>query len=386
MLLVKPKLKNKDNNNIYGSSVDTEISTVRHTNTYAPGIGTYGVPGIQGIPGKNGNSVFLTTFSVKDNLSDICSRIASSKALVKYDDYEYDRPFQNGDMILDKSGDLYIISNINQLIIDNRNGIVDTVNTYFTYQGVYDLTFNINANIYNETTVIAENTSHKIDEPSALLTLVKTPENNISAFIDMKSIYNGIPDINFKVYYDNITNTFHLNSSYPICIDAPVSVKYDNIIQSSEYSPIQCTENSITSYVSLCKNIRVNIVCDVYDYTKNDTATTYYGAIYTLEISYHNPVETSSSDDVLQQLLSVCHEDNINMFMIHIQNGIWQDYQKLREGVVNYSFKQELDAISRNQLIQSLTSNRDNLQISLIYNLEVFLTKTYTQEIKEIEN
>lgn len=383
MLLVKPKLKNKDNSNIYGSSVDTEISTVRHTNTYAPGLGTYGVPGIQGIPGKNGNSIFLTTFTFNDKLKDICSRIASSKALVEYTDFEYDRPYQNGDMILDKAGKLYIISDIKQLIIDNRNNVISDVNTYFSYQGKYDLASNINENIYNKNTVITENNETTITSLSALLTLVKVPKNNISEFIDMKSIYQGLPDVNFKVYYDTITNAFHMNSSYPICIDAPVSVQYNNTLQNGEYSPIQCTENSITSYVSLCKNITVDIVCDVYDYTKNDTSTTYYGAIYTLTLKYNDREEDKDdpADEVLKQLLTICNETYINMFMIHVQNGMWQDYQKLREGVVSYSFKQELDAISRNQLIQSLTSNRDNLQISLIYNLEIFLKKTYTQEI-----
>lgn len=389
MLLVKPKTKNKDNNNIvYGSKLDTGISTVRHTNTYAPGLATYGVTGIKGEPGKNGNSVFLTTYIFNDeDSSTICSRIASRKALVEYEDYEYDRPYQNGDMIIDKVGNMKIISDINQLIIDNRNKAVGSIDKYFISVGTYDIASHVNANIYNKNTVITENNDVKVTNPEALLTLVKTPENNISEFIDMKSIYQGIPDANFKVYFNNITNAFHLNSSYPICIDAPVSVKYNNTLQSTEYSAIQCTENSITSYVSICKDITVDIVCDVYSYTKDNTTTQYYGAIYTLTLQYKPKTTVSDtedkSDDVLKQLISVCREkdNDINMFMLHVQNGMWQDYQKLREGVVSYSFKQELDAISRNQLIQSLESNRKNLQISLIYNLEVFLTKSYTQKI-----
>lgn len=384
MLLVKPKLKNKDNNNIiYGSSVDTEISTVRHTNTYAPGIATYGITGITGKPGKNGNSIFLTTYSFDNDKQTIYNRITSNRTLVKYDDYEYDRPFQNGDMIIDKKGKVYIISDINKLIIDNRNNIYDEISVYFKYLGMYDLTSHINENIYNKKTVITENNSTTIKHPQALLTLVKVPENNISEFIDMKTIYQGIPDANLKIYYNTVTNAFHLNSSYPICIDAPVSVKYDKTVQSNEYSPIQCTSTSITSYVSICKNITVDIACDIYEYTKNDTSTTYYGAIYTLTLDLRKKPDNSVSDIVLTTLKTVCNEDNINMYMIHIQNGIWQDFQKLREGVISYSFKQELDAISRNQLIQSLENNRKNLQISLIYNIEIFLTKTYTQTISE---
>lgn len=378
--------QNIRNSNIMYGSDTPDITSVYHTNTYAPGIATYGIRGIQGKTGSNGSSVFFTDLLFTNKFHDICAKIASKRAVLSWKDYTYQRPYQNGDMFIDKYGRIYILTNINKLLIDNKNNKLKTYDVYFKELGV--ISDQIDAALPSYKTLTDQTglrrqrltiSNVETDENSdALLSLIsKSDNNNVTDFIDLNAIYNGIPDINFSIYYDGNTNAFHIDSSYPICIDAPVSVKYDaNNIKSDIYSPIQIQENSITTFISYCKDIKVSIDSSIFEYIKktdiNDenkkdkVPTKYYGVIYKLKFK---SVSETTVNEIFNNI-----DTNISNIMIHLQNGSFQDFQCLRDGVTEYQFKQEFDFVTFNDAVQNIYFYElPNIQISLIYNIEVFL-------------
>ena len=366
------------NSTFYGTG-PKNITSVQHTNMYAPGVATYGIRGIQGKTGNNGNSIFYTDLIIDTSYENFISKVASKRSVLSWKDTINNRPYQNGDIFIDKYSYIYELIDIQQLLIDNRNGIINSssdVSSYFNKLGRIE---NINSSCLTNLDNIRENkliisnidsSTIKSTEYTSLLTLISKPNNNVTDFIDLNAIYNGIPDINLSVYFDNNTKAFHIDSSYPIYIDAPVSVKYDTSnIKSDIYSPIQIQENSITTYMSCCNDINVSIDSSIFDYVKNDSSTIYYGAIYTIEFT---PKNTS----LIDEKLSIINTD-LTKFMIHFQDGMYQDFQCMRNGVNTYRFKRNYDYVKKSDAIHDVYFNViKNIQISLIYNIEVFLNIT----------
>ena len=71
-MIIQGNIKNK-NNRIAEPNVN--VTTAQRSYTYAPGIATYGIKGLQGIKGDDGNSIFFTNLSFDSSvdLKDICS-------------------------------------------------------------------------------------------------------------------------------------------------------------------------------------------------------------------------------------------------------------------------------------------------------------------------
>lgn len=365
-MIVQGNIKNTSIN-IYGYA-EPEVTTAQRAYTYAPGIATYGIRGVQGQTGLNGNSFFYTDLIMDTEYSELIDRITSNKSIIGYKDFTYKRPYQNGDIIIDKYGDIYIITNINQLIIDNRNGSItdiSDIDNYFNKLGNITIDNNIpfeHLNTRTQKTVITDTSITNTNEDS-LLTLVSKPDNNITNFIDMNAIYNGIPDVNLSIYYDANSNGFHIDSSYPIYIDAPFSVAYNsNVYKSDIYSPVQTTSNSITTYVSICKDINVSIDSSIFPYTKNDSSIQYYGCVYTLTFSNNIKELISNVDTTFENL------------KIHFQNGSYSDFQPLRKDQNVYRFVQQYDYVKFNDAAYNVEYKElQYIQVSLIYNIEVFL-------------
>ena len=351
-----------------------QVSQRFHNNTYAPGIATYGIDGKTGDVGLPGTSMFFTDFDLTDNeeLKQFSTKITSRLLPIKIKEILLDRKYINGDYFITRTGKIYMLIDINKLSIFCMNNSIQNdedidLLDYFTFIGTFskeniDDIFNTENDIRTDKLIITDSETNITNDTSALLTLNKT---NIGIgkvdFLSLNTLYGSSGNMNFNISYDNTLKSFKLESQYPIVIDSNVYIKQDtNLQQTSQYSPILTTNNGITNFYGICNNLTYNIDSSIYTYTKPDSSTIYYGSIFIISLN-----------DILQ--LNTLNDNDITL---HFQNYNFQDFQLFKKEELVYYFKQDYDFVKLNDLISKiLYDDFDNIQLSIIYNIEIYIKK-----------
>lgn len=359
-----------------------QVSQRFHNNTYAPGIATYGIDGKTGDMGLPGTSMFFTDFDLTNNdeFKLFAQKITSRMLPIQIKEIVLDRKYVNGDSFVMKNGTVYMLKDINELSLNSMNdNLQNDITAYFEHIGNFskdeeDDVFSIkDNNIQVDKLVITNNIPGENEEPetydsNALLSINKINKGigNVE-FINMNALYGSAGNMNLTISYDNALKAFKLDSQYPIVIDSNLYVKQGTTNQTSQYSPVLTTTNGITNFYSICNNIGFNLDSSIFTYTKKDSSVLYYGSVYIVTLNQNS------------NLLNTLKDNNINL---HFQNGVYQDFQLYRENELTYYFKQNYDYVKLNELITKvLFYELKNIQISLIYNIEIYIQKQETNLI-----
>lgn len=250
------------------------ISQRFHNDTYAPGIATYGVNGKTGAQGTPGASMFFTNYSLPDDdaFTQFAQKITSRKLPLVTSDTILERRFVNGDTFVTPTGKIFKLFDIETLAQNVANGEALDSNDYIEHIGYLDgneIPLG-DTQIRKEALTITDNAADTTPG-SALLTLRKTDKgNNNLDFICLDTLISNQPNVDFNIKFDKGYNGYMISSQYPIYINANVYVKHndENPVQTTEYSPILTTNNSITDFVSTCRDLHYTTDASVYAYTK----------------------------------------------------------------------------------------------------------------------
>ena len=366
-----------------------QISQRFHNDTYAPGIATYGIQGKDGEQGTPGTSLFFSEYSLSgepDNSSEyreFASKITSRMLPVKHKEIQLKRKYVNGDQFVDPSGQVYLLKDINQLIIDINNGIPikQLVGSILEYIGKFNSIKN--SDIFNDNSNSGILRAHKFiisDDSktatgSGLLTVshtTKDTDNDIN-FINLESLYSGQHDMNLDIKFSKKYNGFMISSKYPIYLNANVYTKFnDSNNSNNEYSPVYTTADNksktITDYIATTKDLRCDIDASIYSYTKKDTSIIYYGVIYKISFGQKDDTNSKQWGDFVNTY------DNGNT-IIHFQNKEHSDFTTVIPTIQNYNFRQDYDYVKLNDLINKVQYNDlPNVAISVINGIEAYVT------------
>ena len=366
-----------------------QISQRFHNDTYAPGIATYGIQGKDGEQGTPGTSLFFSEYSLSgepDNSSEyreFASKITSRMLPVKHKEIQLKRKFVNGDQFVDPSGQVYLLKDINQLIIDINNGIPikQLVGSLLEYIGKFNSTNN--SDIFSDTNNSGTLRAHKFiisDDSktatgSGLLTVShinKDTDNDIN-FINLESLYSGQHDMNLDIKFSKKYNGFMISSKYPVYLNANVYTKFNNTNNTNnDYSPVYTTADNkskpITDYIASVKDLSCKLDASIYSYTKKDTSIIYYGVVYKISfVADDNESDTNQWNDFVSTY------DNGNT-VIHFQNKDHSDFIKVMPSIRDYNFRQDYDYVKLNDLINKVQYNDlPNVAISVINGIEAYV-------------
>ena len=340
-----------------------QISQRFHNDTYAPGIATYGIQGKDGEQGTPGTSLFFSEYSLSgepDNSSkyrEFASKITSRMLPVKHKEIQLKRKYVNGDQFVDPSGQVYLLKDINQLIIDINNGIPikQLVGSILEYIGKFNSTNN--SDIFSDTNNSGTLRAHKFIisddnetvQRNSLLTVSHTnkdTDNDIN-FINLESLYSGQHDMNLDIKFSKKYNGFMISSKYPVYLNANVYTKFNNTNNTNnDYSPVYTTADnkskSITDYIASVKDLSCKLDASIYSYTKKDTSIIYYGVVYKISfVADDNESDTNQWNDFISTY------DNGNT-VIHFQNKDYSDFIKVMPSIRDYNFRQDYDYVKLN--------------------------------------
>ena len=366
-----------------------QISQRFHNDTYAPGIATYGIQGKDGEQGTPGTSLFFSEYSLSgepDNSSEyreFASKITSRMLPVKHKEIQLKRKYVNGDQFVDPSGKVYLLKDINQLIIDINNGIPikQLVGSILEYIGKFNSTNN--SDIFSDTNNSGTLRAHKFiisddnetTDVSSLLTVSHTnkdTDNDIN-FINLESLYSGQHDMNLDIKFSKKYNGFMISSKYPVYLNANVYTKFNNTNNTNnDYSPVYTTADNkskpITDYIASVKDLSCKLDASIYSYTKKDTSIIYYGVVYKISfVADDNESDTNQWNDFVSTY------DNGNT-VIHFQNKDHSDFIKVMPSIRDYNFRQDYDYVKLNDLINKVQyTDLPNVAISVINGIEAYV-------------
>ena len=362
-----------------------QISQRFHNDTYAPGIATYGIQGKDGEQGTPGTSLFFSEYSLSgepDNSSEyreFASKITSRMLPVKHKEIQLKRKFVNGDQFVDPSGQVYLLKDINQLIIDINNGtnleqgILEYIGKFNSIKNSDIFNDNSNSGILRAHKFIISDDS-KTATGSGLLTVshtTKDTDNDIN-FINLESLYSGQHDMNLDIKFSKKYNGFMISSKYPVYLNANVYTKFNNTNNTNnDYSPVYTTADNksktITDYIATTKDLRCDIDASIYSYTKKDTSIIYYGVIYKISFGQKDDTNSKQWEDFVNTY------DNGNT-IIHFQNKEHSDFTTVIPTIQNYNFRQDYDYVKLNDLINKVQYNDlPNVAISVINGIEAYV-------------
>lgn len=357
-----------------------QISQRFHNDTYAPGIATYGIQGKDGEQGTPGTSLFFSEYSLPGEYLDFARKITSRMLPVKHKEIQLKRKYVNGDQFVDPSGQVYLLKDINQLIIDINNGtnleqgILEYIGKFNSIKNSDIFNDNSNSGILRAHKFIISDDS-KTAIGSGLLTVshtTKDTDNDIN-FINLESLYSGQHDMNLDIKFSKKYNGFMISSKYPIYLNANVYTKFnDSNNSNNEYSPVYTTADNksktITDYIASAKDLSCTLDASIYSYTKKDASIIYYGIVYKISfIADDNESDTNKWNDFVSTY------DNGNT-VIHFQNKEYSDFIKVMPSIRDYNFRQDYDYVKLNDLINKVQyTDLPNVAISVINGIEAYV-------------
>ena len=246
------------------------INIIDNNYKYAPGLPTYGLPGMTGKPGTDGNNIYYTNVILSEttatgevykseNLSIIIDLMDNGKYPRTDTVQILNRKIIDGDLFLTPDGKLYKFNADNSditFLIRLKNW---SQQSQFIDNSVLEWKVPSNWDISNITDTSAERLSQEFT-----LLNIKNESNvkvNENQFIKLTAINQGNVD-SLKTYFDNEINAFHMNADTPIVVGSDVYVKYtdDKVIKRSEnYSQVLTENNPVTNFITVCKSLNWNI-------------------------------------------------------------------------------------------------------------------------------
>ena len=357
-----------------------QISQRFHNDTYAPGIATYGIQGKDGEQGTPGTSLFFSEYSLPGEYLDFARKITSRMLPVKHKEIQLKRKYVNGDQFVDPSGQVYLLKDINQLIIDINNGtnleqgILEYIGKFNSIKNSDIFNDNSNSGILRAHKFIISDDS-KTAIGSGLLTVshtTKDTDNDIN-FINLESLYSGQHDMNLDIKFSKKYNGFMISSKYPVYLNANVYTKFNNTNNTNnDYSPVYTTADNkskpITDYIASVKDLSCKLDASIYSYTKKDTSIIYYGVVYKISfVADDNESDTNQWNDFVSTY------DNGNT-VIHFQNKDHSDFIKVMPSIRDYNFRQDYDYVKLNDLINKVQyTDLPNVAISVINGIEAYV-------------
>lgn len=357
-----------------------QISQRFHNDTYAPGIATYGIQGKDGEQGTPGTSLFFSEYSLPGEYIDFARKITSRMLPVKHKEIQLKRKYVNGDQFVDPSGQVYLLKDINQLIIDINNGtnleqgILEYIGKFNSIKNSDIFNDNSNSGILRAHKFIISDDS-KTATGSGLLTVshtTKDTDNDIN-FINLESLYSGQHDMNLDIKFSKKYNGFMISSKYPIYLNANVYTKFnDSNNSNNEYSPVYTTADNksktITDYIASAKDLSCTLDASIYSYTKKDASVIYYGVVYKISFGHvNNGKETNMWNDFVNTYGS-------GNTVIHFQNKEYSDFTTIIPSIMDYNFRQDYDYVKLNDLINKVQyTDLPNVAISVINGIEAYV-------------
>ena len=357
-----------------------QISQRFHNDTYAPGIATYGIQGKDGEQGTPGTSLFFSEYSLPGEYLDFARKITSRMLPVKHKEIQLKRKYVNGDQFVDPSGQVYLLKDINQLIIDINNGtnleqgILEYIGKFNSIKNSDIFNDNSNSGILRAHKFIISDDS-KTAIGSGLLTVshtTKDTDNDIN-FINLESLYSGQHDMNLDIKFSKKYNGFMISSKYPIYLNANVYTKFnDSNNSNNEYSPVYTTADNksktITDYIASAKDLSCTLDASIYSYTKKDASVIYYGVVYKISFGHvNNGKETNMWNDFVNTYGS-------GNTVIHFQNKEYSDFTTIIPSIMDYNFRQDYDYVKLNDLINKVQyTDLPNVAISVINGIEAYV-------------
>lgn len=249
------------------------ISRKINNTEYAPGIATYGNSGDNGARGDGGNAIYYTSFNIisGEDLPSFKKAVREQKLPVK-DGANINREFQNGDYFFDKFGNIFRLTNIDDL--KNHPNLGTNYLRYFRLIGKIkpEKTFdNIFTTVDNSNRLSLNGMMSGIDINSAESDLslgddsenypIRVISNNQESdninMLHMTAFHNydNMPD--FKIYYDTVRNVWHFDSDVPVVVDSELTINTskNSDINIDDYSPVIISDMPITVFYNYCRNI-----------------------------------------------------------------------------------------------------------------------------------
>lgn len=351
-----------------------EITTNKKINNfaYAPGIATYGGNGAPGIQGEHGNCIFFTSYNLLsgEDLPDLRDAIKEQRLPIRNGEHltnasasngvvNITRKYQNGDYFFDSTGTIFRLHDIDKL---TRFPVLsDNYKVYFTLCGqiksnndanaLFTITANSNKISLNQhyTGLDINNTSQEFPDNNSEDYALRIYGDNVSNKSSLVEILHATPFYNFtdnadlKLYYDGLNNVWHLDSEVPIVIDSEIQINDDNKdnINLDEYSSVIISETPITKFYNLAQNISYKITTTT-DVNKEE----------------YQDLELKGTDDIIKELSE--YGDKIYIKVQYSDN------------TYVYAYNNNKITIHRDKKERQDTNN---MLISLIYNIEVYINK-----------
>ena len=334
-----------------------KISKKINNTEYAPGIATYGSTGENGQRGDNGNCIYYTSFNIisGEDLPSI-KRAVREQLLPVRDGGQITREYQNGDYFFDKFGNVLQLYNIEDL--KNHPNLGNNYLRFFHKVGKIkssDAVNNIFSTIENSSRISLNagfagldinSAESSINDPSTENYPLRIISNNLdgdniellhaTAFHN----YDKMPD--FKIYYDTVLNVWHINSDIPVVIDSELAVNTEDndSVDIDGYSPILINDTPITVFYNYCRNIRWAV--------NGSTGIQLFNF----------PKFPDNIKKNIKVKFFLQNEQSEQTIFVNAVDTRWDDTMKFT----------------------GTFASSDVKQISLIYNIEVFIDKVYVPE------
>lgn len=246
---------------------------------YAPGLPSYGLPGMQGNAGKNGNCIFYTGFNIyngtKEDIRQFSDAIMQNKLPVyNYNNTsELNRKFQIGDYFFDSRGNIFklIIDpttyNFNLNITDYSDvlelcGKINTDSDNTLLSKIDNNRVNIN-NDYTGMDIIINNTNYTIDNENLYNIRVMSDTADNNGIINFQRFTAITPDginNNMDILYDSTIDAFKIKSNKPIILDGDITVRNTNKTLGVDpvvygYSRVVTSDNNINNFYNICQHL-----------------------------------------------------------------------------------------------------------------------------------
>ena len=247
---------------------------------YAPGLPSYGLPGMQGNAGKNGNCIFYTGFNIYNgeqyDIKEFCNAIRYNRLPIPnyINTSNLNRKFQIGDYFFDNRGNIF------KLIIDpatydfNLNitdysdvlelcGKINTDSDNALLSKIDNNRVNIN-NDYTGMDIIINNTNYTIDNENLYNIRVMSDTADNNGIINFQRFTAITPDginNNMDILYDSTIDAFKIKSNKPIILDGDITVRNTNKTLGIDptvygYSRVATSDNNINNFYNICQQLR----------------------------------------------------------------------------------------------------------------------------------
>lgn len=311
---------------------------------YAPGLATYGLQGLDGSTGKHANNLFYTNFNLNEGATEaFVYQLNNQYVPIKGSTTKTDREYQSGDYFFTTDGRIYELEfypdNPSVSVVGRIHIDAQTVSQMLHYR---DSRLQVNTSTYDGFDITLTDSSVSINKNAAMnITSDRADEDNNINFIQMSAIdINNLTNGDLRIFYNTTDQAYHIESVYPIVIDSS-NIKVSNDSPSADvdsYSEIVTNTYPMTKFKQYC---------DKCTWEKIGTSP--------------NTSLNIDATDVINKLNEV-------------STGLYCKYYTTNNQKVVPLYNNASVAWRTNAIELSIESDSP-IQVSLMYNIEVFITK-----------